>query len=690
MRRSRRLVLRSAVAASVSFAAIGLAQPVDKPDPFLRDVLSVPRVGSVSIAPDGSSVAYTVSRPHWQSNRYDSELFIWNGKAHFALPPDPDGSTLSPSWAPGGQRLAFLRNRDGPQVFLASDRGTRVQQLTAISGGVSGYQWSPDGKYMALLLGDPPHGGQTSPDLGRFTVADAARTRQHLWLLHVEQILASGRPGSRSGEVEASATLRRLTGGDYTVGSWFGGGFQFTPDGSELLFDHSEHGGADAIGTQDISAVDLSTGVIRAIVRSPGIDNDPRPSPDGKHIVFQRAPGPAYFYRRQYHLATVPIEGGEPTLITENLPDEVSLLGWYPGGILFRRHSGVETRVQRMKPASLHVETLTRGPGRVHAASASADGEEIAYVGEDATTIREVYRWTQASHDERLTDFTKHLDSWEPHEVRLVRWATADGTEIEGILHLPPGYDHNGGPNPLIVLMHGGPAAVARPQRLHQGVYPVNYWLRRGAAVLEPNYRGSGGYGDAFMAMNVRRLGKAYAEDVLSGVDMLVAKGIADPDRLGLAGWSAGGDAAAYLATNSDRFAAISVGAGTSDLTLDYFTNDQPLKAREYLEATPWQDPEIYRALSVLTNVAQANTPTLIQHGRHDNRVNVVNALALYRGLKEVGAPAKLVIYEEAGHFPGRPKDRLAVNEHNRLWFNSYLWGDGEMPNFTFPGVPEE
>lgn len=648
--------------------------------PSLEEVISVPSVRSVGISPDGRRAAIVQREADWDANRYVAHIRLWDGTTLVRLRRPTSGSAYAPSWSPDGQRLAYLAHDDGAQVFIHDLESGTAQQATAIVGGVNSFKWSPDGRRLALLLDEPadPKESARQGRYGAFTLADQEQQFQHLWLLDLGHTDESG-PAAFGG-----AGLRRLTGGrDFTVGSFFGGDFNFTPDGSELLFDHARSNRPEDIGTQDISAVHLESGAIRTIVRAPGIDQGPIPSPDGQQIVFHRAPAPPYYFSRQYHLAVAAIGGGKPQLISGDLRHEAALIGWYPDGILLRLHEGVTTRVYRMDPQTRGVTSLTPAAGRIHAASASADGRRIAYVEDDAATAREAYLQQIGEAARRLTDITSTIADWPPHPMRLVQWQTKDGTEIEGILYLPD--DGPSEPRPLFVIAHGGPATPSRPERVPSEVYPVPYWLDRGAAVLVPNYRGSGGYGDEFMAMNAGRLAEAYAEDIESGVDHLVMLGIADPDRIGVMGFSAGGEAAAYLATHSDRFRAASVGAGVSDYFIDYMANDQPPKMREYL-GDPWQHRDLYARISAISALDTAATPTLIQHGRRDQRVPLVNAMALFRGLRHFGVEAQLVIYENAGHGFPTPRDRLAAMEHNRRWFDAYVFGQGRRPDLSLRG----
>jgi dipeptidyl aminopeptidase/acylaminoacyl peptidase len=203
--------------------------------------------------------------------------------------------------------------------------------------------------------------------------------------------------------------------------------------------------------------------------------------------------------------------------------------------------------------------------------------------------------------------------------------------------------------------------------------------------VLEPNYRGSAGYGEKFRSLNVRNLGVGDAWDVLSGIDALIAKGIVDPARVGAMGWSQGGYISAYLATHdAARFKAISVGAGISDWMTYYVNTDITPFTRQYLKGTPWSDPEIYAKTSPITYIKQAKTPTLIQHGAADQRVPLPNAFELYRGLQDHNVPSKLIVYQGfggIGHGPSKPKSHRATMEHNLEWFDQYMFQQPSKPS---------
>jgi dipeptidyl aminopeptidase/acylaminoacyl peptidase len=257
----------------------------------------------------------------------------------------------------------------------------------------------------------------------------------------------------------------------------------------------------------------------------------------------------------------------------------------------------------------------------------------------------------------------------------VVSWKSGDGSTIEGILIKPADYDASR-KYPLMVVIHGGPTGVDTPLLSADRYYPVEKFAAKGALILKPNYRGSAGYGAKFRALNVRNLGVGDYADVISGVDSLIAKGLVDKDKVASMGWSEGGYISAFITCYSDRFKAVSVGAGISDWVTYYVNTDIHPFTRQYLKATPWDDPEIYKKTSPITYVNRAKTPTLIQQGDQDKRVPPPNSYELYQALKDRGVPVKLIFYKGFGHPINKPKQQRAVIEHNYEFFSKYIWGE--------------
>jgi dipeptidyl aminopeptidase/acylaminoacyl peptidase len=286
----------------------------------------------------------------------------------------------------------------------------------------------------------------------------------------------------------------------------------------------------------------------------------------------------------------------------------------------------------------------------------------------------------------KLTSLGDQLKAFKIARRELISWKSSDGATIEGVLYTPPDFKL-GHKYPLLVVIHGGPTGVDQPILNADRYYPLERFVAKGALILRPNYRGSAGYGEKFRALNVRNLGVGDYADVISGVDALIAKGFVDKDRVGSMGWSEGGYISAFISASSDRFKAVSVGAGISDWVTYYVNTDITPFTRQYLHATPWDDPEIYKKTSPITYIAKAKTPTLIQHGENDRRVPIPNGYELRQALEDRGVPVKMVVYKGFGHGITKPKQQRAVMEENEKWFAKYIWGEEPAPS-PAPATP--
>jgi dipeptidyl aminopeptidase/acylaminoacyl peptidase len=305
--------------------------------------------------------------------------------------------------------------------------------------------------------------------------------------------------------------------------------------------------------------------------------------------------------------------------------------------------------------------------------SVSRDGSRFAWLRGSSTSLAEIYASPTGQFcPVRLTDTNKEISGYEFAREELVRWKSSDGTEIEGILEKPADFDPHKR-YPLLVVIHGGPVAVDQPLLRPDRTYPVQQFVAEGALVLRPNYRGSAGYGAKMRALPVRNLGIGDAADIVAGVDALIAKGFVDPWRVGAMGWSEGGYISAFLGTYTGRFRAVSVGAGISDWLTYYVNTDITPFTRQYLKATPWADPEVYRRASPITYINRAKTPMLIQHGDEDKRVPIPNAYELRQALEDKHVPVRMIVYKGFGHAIDRPKQQRAVMEHNLEWFRQWI-----------------
>jgi len=630
--------------------------------PTVDQILSLKRAGSPEISPDGRWVAYTVRETNWDDNSYDQQIWLADVRTGATRQlTNSKKSSQSPAWSPDGLRLAFISDRsDKRQIYLINPSAGEAEPLTSGDEGVGNFAWSPDGKTIAFTQTEPKSNAikEREKKYGEYQIDDQDFRMSHLFVVDV---------GSRA--------TKSLTSGAFTVGS-----YAWSPDGKMIAFDHRANPTPAASGSADISIVTVADGSLRKLITQDGPDSNPNWSPDGSRIAFESSMANASFFYTNRVIATVPVAGGTPAALTAAFDEDPNIVAWKPNGILFAASEKTFSYLYRLDPDTKAIAKTAPGntPQTVNSGfTVSNDAQAVAFLRSDAKTMPEVYVGGGQAPAKKITDMNAQAASWTTSTLEVVSWKSQDGATIEGILHKPADFSPTR-KYPLLVVIHGGPTGVSRAVPFTSSIYPIDVWVPRGVLVLEPNYRGSAGYGEKFRALNVRNLGIGDAWDVVSGIDSLIAQGVVDPARVGTMGWSQGGYISAFLATHdAGRFQAVSVGAGISNWMTYYVNTDIHPFTRQYLKATPWDDPDIYAKTSPMTYIKQAKTPTLIQHGATDQRVPLPNAFELKQGLEDQKVPVKLIVYQGfggIGHGPSKPKSHRATMEHNLEWFDQYMF----------------
>jgi dipeptidyl aminopeptidase/acylaminoacyl peptidase len=655
-----RLLLVCLLAVGVAAAIAPVVDGQGAAPPTIDDLLNLKRVSAPAISPDGQLVAYTVRETNWDDNAYETEIWVGDAKGTRQLT-NAKKSSQQPTWSRDGRWLAFVSDRDGKrQVYRIGITGGEAERLTNTEEDVNSFAWSPDNTRIAFTMTDPiaERVKEREKRFGEIRIEDEDRRMAHLYILDV-----------------ATRQSRVLTKGDFVVGS-----FDWSPDGTTIAFDHRVSSDPADSATADISRVDVATGTRSVIVGQNGPDSNPRWSPDGTRIAFISSMARADVCCRNAVVAVVRPGAANVESLSDAFDEEPSLVAWTEGGIFFNASQRTWSYLFRLNPATRAiVKHAVRDRWVGSSFSMTSDASRVAFIATGPSEFADVYIATLSpslTGAARVSNTGAQIASWPKHSRDVIRWTSQDGAEIEGVLHKPVDFQQ-GRRYPLLVVIHGGPTGISRPVPYTNGVgyYPIDLWLARGALVLEPNYRGSAGYGEKFRSLNVRNLGIGDAWDVLSGIDRLVADGLVDSSRVGAMGWSQGGYISAFLTTkHADRFKAVSVGAGITNWVTYYVNTDIHPFTRRYLKATPWDDPKIYADTSPMTYIKTAKTPTLIQHGDQDARVPPPNAFELYQGLRDQNVPVQLVLFKGFGHQLNKPKANRGAMQQNFDWFNKYLW----------------
>ena len=654
-------------------------------NPTFEEVISLKGLSNPVISPDGRHVVFEKTSTDWSENRFDRELWISkDGGEPFPLTRNTEGNSRGAKWSPDGKWIAFRSNRDSDnQIWIIRSSGGEAFPLTDIKGGVGSFEWRPDGKEVAFLSREDTEKTDKArkEKYGEFEVDDAEYKLGWLWVLDVvpERLTESPLPEQAEDSIwKADRKPRALIDSvDFHIRN-----FQWSPDGTKIAFTHQPNPLINTSLRSDISLYEVASKSHRTLVANPSSDNFLEWSPDGESILYQSAGADttSYYYKNR-KLYRIGINGNDNRQLAGNFDENIMGLNWTKNGLYGTAWQKTSRKMVQIDPETGNAEILPTDLDMTYQISFDKEGTRMDCLGRNAHGLWEIRKGDAGfKKSQVVASATAQIKDWAVAQSEVIQWKSRDGATIEGVLHKPQDYDPSK-KYPLLVIIHGGPTGISTPDPVPAYVYPMVQWLNKGALILRPNYRGSAGYGEVFRSLNVKNLGVGDAWDVLSGVKYLEENGIIDGERIGCMGWSQGGYISAFLTTNSDKFKAISVGAGISNWMTYYVNTDIHPFTRQYLKATPWEDEQIYRVTSPMTSINSASTPTLIQHGENDRRVPIANAYELLQGLRDVGVPAKLVVYKGFGHGITKPKERLAAMWHNWQWFGKYLWGeDIELP----------
>lgn len=642
--------------------------------PFaIGDALAVRAVSDARLSPDGRWIAYVETRNDLEADKQASRIAIVarDGVETLAMTGDTY-SASTPRWSPDGRYLTFLAARTDldetatAQVYTLDLRGGDATAFSNVPQGVESYEWSPDGKRMLLVIRDQSE-AEKAERLARESDETVAarpvvidrrqfkedgvgyldRTRAHLYLLD-----------ARGGEA------RQITFGDYEDQEP-----QWRPDGAEIVFVSNRTDEPDANDNTDLWIVAADPGMktrkARQLTTNAGADLSPTWSPDGARIAYISSINPKLFWYATNHLAVIDAGGGAPSLLTEAIDRNFSAPRFAPDGesVLASVETDGEQRL---------VEITTTGAARVLIGGADTVYDfDLHPSGVIAAPITrpdlpgEIFLYADGALTQATRVNEKLLEDVRFAPQQRVSFKSADGAIIQGFVYAPADGRNRA---PAILNIHGGPTSQ------YDGLFDAEAQLyaANGFAVIQPNPRGSTGFGEKFAAALFADWGGVDFEDVTAAVDDAIARGIADPKRLGVGGWSYGGILTNHVITKTDRFKAAISGA-SEVVYIGNYGHDIYQKEWEWELGLPWENREAWEKITPFYDIAKVTTPTLVIGGKDDWNVPVVNSEQLYQALKRLGVPTELVVYPDEDHSIDRPSFVRDRYERYLAWYRKYL-----------------
>lgn len=643
--------------------ALGQEAPASGWTPELA--MKVKNVGSVRVSPDGRKVVYTVNQALMAPDKSEFISQIWTANTDGSEPLQmtfADKSSDNPQWSPDGRLVAFTSSRSGKSnLYVMRLIGGEAEKITDVKSAVSGFAWSPDGRQLAFLMRDP----QTDDE-----EKEAKGKNDSRWIdenVKMNRLYVINLAADASGKREP----RKLTG-DYNVEP----DFRWSPDGQTIVFTRTKTPKVDYWPTADLLAINLSGGEPRPLAVTSAAESNPSYSPDGKWIAFLVSDDPPRWagYRR---IGLIPAAGGAVKLLAETFDAQPNVVDWSADGkrIYFSETRGTLTRLSAMDVGSNTITEINKGKEVIGGVSLNKSRTMFGFTLQNSDKAPEAYvSPNQTFSPVQVSRANADLPKLPLGKSEVLTWKSTDGLEVEGLLTYPVNYQ-NGKRVPLLLVIHGGPAGVFTQSYLagSRSVYPLAAFSARGYAILRVNPRGSSGYGQKFRYGNIKDWGGGDYQDLMTGVDRVIQMGVADPERLGVMGWSYGGFMTSWIVTQTKRFKAASVGAGVTNLMSFIGTADIPSFIPDYFGGQPWENLDVYRSHSAMFNMKGVTTPTLVQHGEADERVPISQGYEFYNALKVLNVPTRMIVLPRMPHGPNEPKMVLKASQTNLEWFDKYL-----------------
>jgi len=610
------------------------------------------------ISPNGEKLLFTLTSFHPDKNKYVTQLWIkdlYKTKLPYKIAPK-DSSCSSPSWTPDGTRIAFLKNGGGSltQLFIIDLKNGSSIQVTNHNSSLKSYSWISKEK---IIFTAEPAATQQETDLlanqGGAFFFDEDKKNTVLWEYDL-----------------TTKQEKALTGSDISIRA-----YKLSPDGKQMALIAAPSANPADENKSEIYLLDLVTAKLKRLTNNSIMEKQLGWSSDGSFITFI---SDASKYLEPYYQDSIFKLDIKTGAVTDLLADfGYQALDhqhdWKRDLIYFIANKGVTQQLFSYNFRTTRIKQHSNVKGVIKSFVLYAPKNKIIYLYTDPEIPNDFYltfpgKWNV----KRLTYLNPQLKNYDLGIYKTAVWKSYDKKEVEGVLIYPPGFNKYK-KYPLLVQLHGGPNASYQLSFGFSWVTYPNYLASKGYIILQPNYRGSTGYGDDFMRGIIKDLFTKGFEDIMSGVDHLISSGIADEKKLGIMGFSAGGHFTNWIITHTNRFKAASSGAGASNLLSFYAQNEVPYLREIWMNNVPYENVDTWTKQSPVTYVKNVKTPTFIYCGDKDTRVPMPQSVEMYRGLKRYKVPAKLLVLPGATHDISDMKHQLTKMKYEFEWIETWM-----------------
>ena len=632
-----------------------------------EESMKIKSISQVNMSEDGKYITYVVREAIMEEEKSEYLSQIWvsaTDKSFNEKYTHSKKSSTSPKFSPNGKSIAFLSLRSGKnQIWIMNSFGGEAKQITESKDGIKTFKWSSDGEFIAFTMNDPEtkEEKKLKKEKRDVILVDKNFKYAHLYVINPDD----------------KKSLKKITTGNFSINS-----FDWSPSGKNIVFSHQKDTNINTgfINT-DISQVQIDNGIIKSLIKRPGLDSNPIYSNDGRSIAFVSSGGKIEPIGLK-DIYVYSLENNQIKKLSETPNRSANILSWTPDdkNILIIESISTNSQVMSVEVSGDKIKYITSKEnskypkGYFSSLAFNKSKSLMAYCYEDLKSPIEVYfSKSKKFKNVKISNINSDLKYPELAISECISWKSKDGLEIEGILTYPKNYE-KGKKYPIILQIHGGPAGVfserfsGRP-----GIYMTEYFAEKGYATIKPNPRGSTGYGKDFRYANYRDWGYGDFNDVTSGVDKVIEMGIADKNRQFVMGWSYGGYLTSFVVTKTDRFKAASMGAGLPNLVSMVTTTDIQDYIVGHMGAEFWDDYDTYEKHSAIYQIKNVVTPTQVIHGEKDLRVPFTQGQEFYRALNRLGVETEMIVYPRTPHGPREPKLLMDVSERILKWFEKFI-----------------